>query len=193
MPSPPVSAYLNKLMQHTLLPLQERKTLRREYRLRVAIVLCFMLAFAGLIGIVSLFPAYISMSIKERSELEAVAALKKQKDDSGMADIEGTLKADAGLLNAALPLSGGVAPSSVVESVVSASGPVRITSLTVEQGDDLAFNVGIQGVAPDRDALLAFQNRLEALAPGNKAVLPISELAKNSNIPFSIQLTEKLP
>lgn len=180
-------------MQHTLIPLQERKALRREYRLRAAIVLCFMLSFAGLIGIVSLFPAYISMSVKERSELDAVAALKKQKDVSGMATVEGTLKADAALLGSALPLSKGTMPSAVIESVVAARGPVRISALTIGGGGDDPFDVSIQGVAPDRDTLLAFQSRLEALAPGNKAVLPINQLAKNSNIPFSIELSEKLP
>lgn len=180
-------------MQHTLLPIQERKSLRHEYRLRVAIVLCFMLSFAGLIGIGSLFPSFISMSAKERSELDAVTALKKQKDDSGIGDIEGTLKADAALLAAATPLTVGTLPSAVIESVVSARGPVDLTSLSVASGDGSSFDVSIRGVAPDRPSLLAFQNRLEQLAPGNKAVLPISELAKNSDIPFSIELTEKLP
>jgi len=180
-------------MQHTLLPIQERKTLRHEYRLRVAIVLCFMLSFAGLIGIGSLLPSYIAMSAKERTELDAVAALKKQKDTSGIGDIEGTLKADSALLNSASPLVQGTLPSAVVESVVSARGPVLLTSLMVASTDGSSFDVSIQGKAPDRSSLLAFQNRLEALAPGNKAVLPISELAKNSDIPFSIELTEKLP
>lgn len=180
-------------MQHTLLPLQERKALRREYRLRVAIVLCFMLSFAGFIGIVSLFPSYISMSVKEKGELDSVAAIKKQKDVSGMANVEGTLKTDASLLATAVPLMTGTEPSTVIESVVSARGSIHINAISVNQSDDSIFQVSIQGIAPDRDSLLAFQARLEALAPGNKASLPINQLAKNTNITFSIDLTEKLP
>jgi hypothetical protein len=180
-------------MQHTLLPLPERKALRHEYRLRVAIVLCFMLSFAGLIGIGSLLPSFIAMSARERAELDSVVALKKQKDDSGAGDVEGSLKADAALLSAATPLAAGTLSSAVIESIVSARGPVDLTTLQVSHTDGSVFAIAIQGTAPDRSSLLAFQNRLEALAPGNKAVLPISELAKNSDIPFSIELTEKLP
>lgn len=152
-----------------------------------------MLSFAGFIGIVSLFPSYITMSVKERSELDDVAALQKQKDLSGMATIEGTLKADAALLSTAVPLTAGTEPSSVIENVVSARGPIRINAISIGGGGDKPYDISIQGIAPDRDTLLAFQTRLQALAPGNKAVLPISELAKNSNIPFSIDLTEQLP
>lgn len=180
-------------MQHTLIPGPERAALRHEYRLRVLIVLCFMLSFAGVIGVVSLFPSFLSISEKEHAELAAVSALNKEKEANGTTDISRQLSEDQQTLNALSTELGVVRPSLVIQSIVSARGSVSITALTLKRSGNTDFVVSIQGVSPTRDALQAFQRRLEQLAPGNKAFLPISELARGTDIQYSIQLTEKLP
>ena len=179
-------------MHHTLLPIPERKALRTEYRIRVLVVLCFMLSLAGLIGIAALFPAFVRASSEEHSQFDTVASLQKDKKDSGVSQIEAELSADSALLKGLATAPQGARLSSVIEGLVGSRGTLQFTSLAVSRAAG-GFSVVIQGLAPTRDALLAFKSRLEAMAPGNKVTLPISELAKSADIQFSIQLTESLP
>ena len=51
----------------------------------------------------------------------------------------------------------------------------------------------VQGIAPTREALVSYKNRLEGLTIGNKVELPISELAKSKDIRFSLRFTRTLP
>ena len=180
-------------MQHTLLPATERRALRREYRVRVLIVLCFMASLAGLIGIGSLFPTFMRASLEEQSTLSVIASLKKVKDDSGMTKIEGELADDEALLAALEKHIGTALLSSVVEDAISARGSLQLTSFSLNRASTSTVVVVLQGTAQTRDALLAFKSRLESRVPGTKVELPISELAKSSDIPFSLRVTEPLP
>ena len=180
-------------MHHTLLPIPERKALRLEYRIRALIVLCFMASLAGLIGIAALFPAFMRASAEERTQLDTVASLQKDKKDSGVSQIEAELSADNVLLKGIAGAPDERRLSSIIASLVSARGSLTMSSISVSRLTGNGFSIVIQGISPTRDDLVAFKGRLEAMAPGNKVVLPVSELAKNTDVQFSIQLTEILP
>jgi hypothetical protein len=83
--------------------------------------------------------------------------------------------------------------STAIAAIAAIRGPVSITSFAVEQPSSSVIVVTVQGQAPTRDALLAFKDRLAGIAPGASVDLPISELARDSNIQFSVQVTESLP
>ena len=83
--------------------------------------------------------------------------------------------------------------STAIAAIAAIRGPVSITSFAVEQPSPSVIAVTVQGQAPTRDALLAFKDRLAGIAPGASVDLPISELARDSNIQFSVQVTESLP
>ena len=63
-------------MRHTFTPKSQRALLDREYRARAAATLAIAMASAAVIGIVSLLPAFISVSATEKSALETIAADK---------------------------------------------------------------------------------------------------------------------
>jgi hypothetical protein len=180
-------------MQHTLLPLHERITLRREYRIRAAIVLCFTLSLVGLIGIASFFPAFLKASTEARSAQNEAAILQKNKKDSGLTSIQQTVAQSQKLLSTLGGKVSGTKMSAIIESIVSMRNNVRLTSINVTQTGTTTATIVMQGVAPTRDALLSFKNRLESAVPGNKVELPVSELAKSTNVEFSMRLTENLP
>lgn len=180
-------------MKHTLLPLPERNILRREYRIRAGIVLCFMISIAGLIGIGALFPAFFRANMEEQSGISLVSSLKKGKDQSGITKIEKDLAVANVILKNIAESEDAVRLSTVIDSVLSTRGNIKLTSLSLTRIASSSVAVAIQGLAPSRDALLSFKTRLEQLSQGNAVNLPISELAKSVNLRFSLELAHLIP
>ncbi|MFA6315336.1 MAG: hypothetical protein WC648_03155 [Candidatus Paceibacterota bacterium] len=180
-------------MYHTLVPQSERLALRRAYRRRYVVVLCFALSIAGIIGIVSLIPSLLFVSIERKSAEIELASLIKAKDMSGLTEIQQQVAVSQGLL--VHLAAGAVSPrsSDLIEDVVRNRGNVRLTSVALTQVSTSSASMTIRGVAPTRESLLSFKGRLLTSYPGSKVDLPVSELARSADINFSIQLIRKLP
>ncbi len=177
-------------MQHTLLPIKERTNLRREYRTRVVIIFCFLLSLAGLIGAATLFPSFIFALNEEQSQIELLESLKKNKDESGVTTLELDFQRDNALINA-LSVTSKVPRSSVtIQSIVGVRKEVKLKSVVVDTPTEDSLSIVIQGVAPNRDTLLAFKIRLEELVPGGSVELPVSDLAKSKDLQFSMRITQ---
>jgi hypothetical protein len=179
-------------MRHTFFPIQEQKILKREYRLRAVAVAFFMLALAGLIGVISLFPSYIQVAMERSSQAGTLASLKKGPDARAADAYREELESDMKRL-ALLKDSTRVKPSTLIMETVSARGAVDITALSIDNISTTTATIIVQGIAPTRDALVSFKTRLEGLVMGNKVELPISELAKSKDIQFSLKYTTLLP
>ncbi len=180
-------------MSYTFLPYLEQARIRREYRIRVLIVLFFFISISLIIATGSLFPAYVYSHFEEKNHLSQVAAFRKTADAVAIKANQKTLSTSAGILDT---LSGSIQPDiyySTITSIVSLRGGVKLSSLGVEHPSPTVIKIALAGIATTRSDLLAFKTRLERGLPGTVAVdLPISTLAKDANIPFSIQVTETL-
>ncbi len=180
-------------MRHTLIPLKERILLRREYHIRVAIVTLSVLAIAVLAGAAALFPAYLRAWSASRSALNTVATIKNDPNGSNLSRVQKALASDDALLVA---LGAGVNPprfSKAIDAISAIHSPVTIFSISMNRVGTTSILVSLNGVAPTRNDLLKFKTRLEGLAPRTSVDLPIEELAKSVNAPFSLQFTENLP
>jgi len=88
------------------------------------------------------------------------------------------------------PFSAAIA---AIAAIAAVRGPIVVTSFSTGQQSTSSLVVIVEGNAGTRASLLAFKSRLLDLAPGVSVDLPISELARDNNIQFSIQVTEPLP
>lgn len=179
-------------MYHTLLPIGERRLLRREYFFRAMVVFCFMLSLAGVIGLVSLFPTYIKALFEVSHSRRDLAAVPKPEKSSDASPLEKSLEADKALI---APLKESLAQkkaSAFVSMIVSARGPLRIDYIGINRTGPDTVKIALRGVAPNRDSLLSFKKRFESLTPGNKLIIPVSQLAKSSNLPFSLSFDSKI-
>ncbi len=179
-------------MRHTFTPKSQRTQLDREYRARAAATIFLALASAAAIGVVALLPAFLRVSAIERSALETIA-IDKTGNSTDAESAQSELSADGPLV--ALLAAGRGAPrlSDAIREIISVRSNISITSLSVDREGAGLIAAVLQGVAPTRDQLISFQSRLQGLAPGATADLPIAELAKSSDIDFSIRLVAKLP
>lgn len=176
-------------MRHTLLPPNERKSLRFEYRMRLAVIIGLCLSAATFIGIIALFPAYIHGRIEEQVQNDAAAQLKKHSDVSGLSAIEKSLNADVAVLNNLSDVSDNIRVSSAISKVIALRGPVKILSMSDIDISSSTVSMSIRGFSPTREELLAFKGRLESQLLSGKIDLPISLLAKKTEIPFSVSLS----
>ena len=180
-------------MRHTLLPLHERILLRREYHIRVTIVFLFMVCLALLVGISSLFITYVKALSLESDIQQKVNSLDNEKISSDIKDIQQSVVKSLALLDSLNKEKKFVPITELIEGLIKMRGSLRFTAISTAKIGTTTYNINIQGVAPTRNSLLAFKSAFENLAQGNKVDLPVSELAKSTNIQFSLQLKQELP
>jgi hypothetical protein len=178
----------SNIMQHTLVTPVARKQLRREYHVRAWIVTLFVLSVAGIVGVASLLPAFLRGSLEERVQLNAIASLEKNKQDSGVVHIEQELIADKLLLAVLAEGSDRMLMSAEIQDLITIKGSVHLTSFAIERRNDGSVRIVVQGIAPTRESLLAFKTKVETTVPGTATNLPISQLAKSTNIQFSMEI-----
>ncbi|MDE1975568.1 MAG: hypothetical protein KGI49_03620 [Patescibacteria group bacterium] len=180
-------------MRHTLIPSQLKASMHREYHSRALAVAMYALAASIFIGTVALFPAFIRAWSADREQLDAISAAQNGKDQSTLSADQAELSGDAKLLSALSHFVGASDLSGAVQSVVDIKGPIALSSLSIGRPSAKDISVVLTGVAPTRDDMLAFQSRLERLSPDMSVDLPINELAKSSNIEFTMDVTGPLP
>ena len=179
-------------MRHTLLPLQERITLRREYYTRINIVFCFLLSLSIFVGISSLFPVYIK-ALSVQSDFETQVENLKDEADPSIKEVQKSISNSLLILDSLNKESSSPLISDVISGIINIKGNLKFSSVSVSKISTSTFTIAVQGLAPDRNSLLDFKRNFENLSPKNKVELPVSSLAKSSNIQFSLQLREELP
>jgi diacylglycerol kinase family enzyme len=176
-------------MNYTFLPQIERLKLKREYRTRALVVGLFILSTAMIIGTISLFPTYIDSKLQENSELAKIAEITKTNDANGLEEIKRELAFDNALLSFAEKTVSGNYYYEIISNIILAKGSIKIGSISVTDFSTTTISFTIQGNAPTREGLTSYKNRLESTMPGSMAEVPLSDLAKSKDIPFSIKFT----
>ena len=179
-------------MRHSFLPTKEQAVLKKMYYYHVVIVMLFLLSVAGLIGVGSLFPAYIYVSTEAQSQSRMVSSFKKDQSNSNTIRMQKELQTDAATIRTLVGASAGFQPSDVIEQMVKVREVTRYSSIILSDMGSSTATVIVSGVAPTRESLVALRDRLEALSAGNKVDLPISGFARSKDIPFSLKVTYAL-
>lgn len=157
--------------------------------MRLLIVAASILSVAVIVGVAGLMPAYVSAWSADNIALSNLAAEKGIKADSGLSDIQKQLNSDQKLLTAVSSGVGKADLSGLIQRVTSVRSTVQIDSFSVSRQTDSSVAMTINGQAPTRADLLSFKSRLEALATSTTVVLPIDELAKSTDVPFTMRIT----
>lgn len=179
-------------MRHTLLPLNERIYLRREYHRRVTIVFCFVFSLAILVGIAGIFPTFVK-SISLLNEVEKNSkSIVNQEEDKNLKEMQKNVARSLALLSSLQKDNNSPKISDLIAGVLDIRNGLIITNFNISKISTTTYSMNIQGITSSRNSLLAFKKNFEDLLPGNKVDLPVSELAKAANFQFSLQLKGKL-
>jgi hypothetical protein len=168
-----------------LLPEYQKKKVIAEYRLRLSVVSILLLAVSILIFAVFLMPSYVYL-YSAKSELAA----RKSGLSSIIQARSGGISNKTGIdvpksIAALIPMSGSLEPISYMDQLVSTSPAVHVTSYFFAPVSGGRIGVMISGMADNRESLAAYADDLDKKFGGVK--LPLSSLAKQSNIPFDFR------
>ena len=171
-----------------LIPPAAKKKVVKEYWLRVFTIWLFLIGSAFFVVGILNFPAYV-LTLSQASiyseqvenaadELESSEASELLIKDANERAVHLVSKED------------GVDFSLLMEQLESLAGAgITITQFNFERKDNKLGPIKISGIAASRADLTSFDDSIEAHASFSEAELPISNLAKDSNINYQITVT----
>ncbi len=181
------------MIHYTLLPSQELKLLKKEYRIRVTIYMMFFLSFVILLGICALLPAYIYSYSQERALLARLGEIQKSRASRGADEIKKELSDSTEMINRLKNHKSPIVYSNIITQMINHKTTgvgIKSISVAVEnpQATTTSVVIVIQGVSISRESLIQYRDKLEADPLVKKVELPISDLAKSKNISYSLRI-----
>lgn len=156
---------------------------RREYRTRLIAVFLWMCTSVLLLGALALLPSYFLSAAKQEAATEELALIASPSGGSAGTPAAELSLAREMLLALSATLSD-IQPSQRITDMLA----VRPAGITVLQFEYTALSseetVRIQGVAANRDALIAFRKKLSEIPLVSSVELPVSNLAKSTKIEY---------
>lgn len=165
-----------------------KKVTRIEYWARVSTVWGILLSLVT-VSIGALFvPTFVLLNLRLNA-LE-IRLTQMYDDQVVINDVESVIKAANTITTQLQKRSRAPLFSELLTELQSAKVPgVSINTFSMTQDTQKIQSVQIQGVAASRDALASFRTTLEASPYFETAFVPISGLARESDLPFNISIT----
>ena len=172
-----------------LLPENLRKEIVKEYRFRLSIIIILFVIIIQLSFLVFLFPSWLTSFYKEKDFSargdEADRSLLSLDISSTTAYIK-SLNSTLSVIDNSLDYPEFVP---IINEVLSKKTTgIRLSSINYSADSKTAGTLNITGMSDKRDTLVSFVDKLKDVSYLKKVDLPISNLAKDKNIDFSINI-----
>lgn len=171
-----------------LIPPQAKKSITVEYWVRVGSVWALLIAFALACASFVFLPAYVLIS----SQVDAYT----ESANSASEKIASYENVTTGLIRASQEAKTAITGTNfarisdytaIIDAAQGAS--ISITNVSLSRTAEGITPIQVSGVAIDRQSLAAFRDRLLSEPQFTSVDLPIANLAKDRDIPFSITIT----
>jgi hypothetical protein len=170
-----------------LIPPQGRTALKHEYILRVGSLYAFLLAGVCVAGTALFIPTYVltSSQLTGAKDKSAEIEVTKQAFDRAFEEIK-----VANTLMAQLQKTKTTTPATkVIEEIIRlAPEGLRFTAFGTSEEAGVLKNVTVSGNASTRQALVSFKAQIEASPLFDEVVIPLSDLARETELPFSVSI-----
>ena len=175
-----------------LLSKTEKETLKKGFKYRFVIVLLFLISASFFVGVAMLLPSYFLTKVNLADAAQEGNSLTAGNEDSIKqilslpADINSKLKFFQSNVDGAL------ATDSFYKVISHLPAGVALNSISFSRNQ--AYNgqngiaILVSGVAVDRDSLVSFTQLLKDSNSFSAVDVPVSSLAKDKNLPFSVNI-----
>ncbi|MFA5838689.1 MAG: hypothetical protein WC849_02015 [Candidatus Paceibacterota bacterium] len=177
-----------------LLPKKEKELLQKEYFIRLVIVILWLLTGSTLLSIGFMVPSYVVLEVKKNTAEEQINLLNESILNKNSAETEkksNTIIVKVEVLNKQDKISLANFVNKIIESKPT---EVHITDFLynkVQKKDTADKVITIRGTADERDSLLKFKYDLSKSGLFKEVNLPLSNLTKNEDVDFLVNLTLK--
>ena len=169
-----------------LLPESQKHKVTREYKMRLIIVICWIVVFISLVGLACLLPSYLSavgrvnvIKNENQTKEKSVQSLREQNFQDKIKSVNSSLEALKNSINILSPKG---AYNKIVNSLPAG---VYIDRYTYGLIDDNNASISISGVAPDRDKLIELQKKINSNPEFTSINIPITSFTKKKDLSFS--------
>lgn len=173
-----------------LLPPEEKKHHQHELTFRLTIISLILFSGAFLIGVILLTPAYLIANINEKAVLKELSFLEGSEESTERERISAellTVKENLSALADDIPRESFY---SIIDIVAAYHGDaIKLSHISYgRETGEKPSELRIGGKADRRDDLLSFTEDLKKNELFSDVILPVSSLAKDRDIEFSIEI-----
>lgn len=176
---------------YKLLTEEEKVKIESEYKSRRLVLIMVFLVALLLTGAVGLVPSYIIAASKENDAKISMKILSESLDGKTAEDLDVWLKNVNTKIKLFAPSQDTDRPYEAFRDIVSYMPAGVSISLLSYAKNKTETEYNLEGVAKDRRSLVEFQNNLNNSDKFMNASIPVSDLAKDKNIAFTLNLKPK--
>ncbi len=175
-----------------LIPPNGHTALKHEYVLRIASVYGFILGGVFLASAALMVPTYVLTSAQLKTAHQSNEEMELTK--AAFAEAADEIKRVNAVMSVLRIEENPIVYSEIIEEVIrSTSEGITLATFRAAQVNTTLNTVVVQGTASNRRSLSSFKDALEASPLFETAQLPISDLARDTNLPFMVTLTMAQP
>lgn len=177
-----------------ILSTTEKKKVRTEYWLRLAIVAIFAIGTLAAVSLVLMAPSYLLAETKFSEAERSLSALQKKYGDNTQEKDLGVQIRDINnkiLLLTNTTTGTGLLPSQTILSILAIkNSAIKLIGISY-QSTSVSDRIVLTGTAATRDTLSQFAEDLKKEPTFTNVTLPISSYVKSTNIDFSIVIDRR--
>ncbi len=167
-----------------LIPLEAQRGVQKEYWVRVLVVWCMLVAFGLLLITILMVPVYILIESQTSAYATLYSEATIQSDQ--IASLEAVINESNTVAEKLVENTDDTKVSEYITDITDRTNQgVQVTNFAYTGG---ATSIGIGGTAKTRANLAAFKTALEESEKFERVELPISSLASERDIDFSMEL-----
>lgn len=175
-----------------LIPQTAKRYVVREYWLRVITSWLFLISIVGLLVAILCLPSYVLLTSLDRSMAVKIDDARAVEEKFRAAEKE--VKETNALLIHVADNSYSNNFSNIIKELDDIAGPnIEITRINLKEEAGSVDVIALSGVALNRTSLAQFRSALEGSSNFESVELPISNLAQESNIIFSLTVSLSEP
>ena len=170
-----------------LLPPSGKKRVIIDYWIRVVSIFFTLVGISFLFIGALLLPTYFYLSFQAHA-LD-VSELNLSDDVMSFQELEDEINIANDISNLLTKTQTYIEASQVIEEIKAFAGErIFVSNISIEKKDGQIIAVKVNGAADDRNALVQFRDNAEASEFFSEVDLPLSNLAQDRDIPFSLSL-----
>ena len=172
-----------------LLPENLKEKVKSEYRLRLLITIFVLIIFLQVFFLITLLPSWIISDYKENITSNQLAETKQTTLYKDADNVVANIKSINIKLNFINTLDYPKVTNYIKVIVSNKSRSVHINRLSYAPAAKNTIAIVLGGVSDSREALVTFIKNLQNSGSFKTADLPISNLAKEKDLDFSVNLS----
>lgn len=172
-----------------LLPNEQKKALKKEYLLRLFVVILLLLFILEILFLVVISPSYFLSIVKARVIKKEFDQPVKSKRALENKNLQKNIKDSKEILSLLRPEDDKSLLKNVILKIIeNKNSGISINGISAVNSKKGQYQIVITGTSINREFLKTFADSLKTEKSFNSIDLPISNFTKISNIDFSISL-----